>query len=38
MPVTLLESYTFTVDEYHALAEVGVLDEDNRVEHIDGIV
>src|SRR5579884_2077910 len=26
----------FTVDEYHAMAEAGILDEDERVELIDG--
>ncbi len=38
MPVTQLEPHTFTVEEYHALAEAGVLDEDSRVELIDGII
>jgi Uma2 family endonuclease len=38
MPVTHLEPHTFTVDEYHALAEAGVLHEDSRVELIDGII
>ncbi len=38
MPVTLLEPHTFTVDEYHALAEAGFFDEDSRVELIDGII
>ena len=28
--------WTFTVDEYHALGRAGVLDEDSRVELIDG--
>ncbi len=38
MPATLLEPHTFTVDEYHALAEAGILCEDSRVELIDGII
>src|SRR6266446_700615 len=28
----------FTVDDYHRLAEVGILDEDDRVELLDGQV
>ncbi|MEM1043691.1 MAG: Uma2 family endonuclease [Bacteroidota bacterium] len=38
MPATLLRPHTFTVDEYHAMAEAGVLGEDSRVELIDGII
>jgi Uma2 family endonuclease len=31
-----LQRWTFTVHEYHRLAEVGILTEDDRVELIDG--
>jgi Uma2 family endonuclease len=31
-----LQRWTFTVDDYHRLAEVGILTEDDRVELIDG--
>ena len=30
------QTYRFTVREYHKLAEVGILDEDDRVELLDG--
>jgi len=32
----VLSTYRFTVDEYHRLGEVGILDEDDRVELLDG--
>jgi len=35
MPVRLLPG-PFTVDAYHRLGELGILDEDNRVELLDG--
>jgi len=35
MPVRLLKG-PFTVDDYHRLAELGVLGEDDRVELLDG--
>ncbi len=38
MPATLLDLRTFTVDEYHMMAEAGLFDEDSRVELIDGII
>src|SRR5215467_3550089 len=31
-----LQRWTFTADDYHRLAEVGILTEDDRVELIDG--
>jgi len=31
-----LQRWTFTVDDYHRLADVGILTEDDRVELIDG--
>jgi len=34
----LLEHRRFTVDEYHRMAEAGILDEDERVELLDGEV
>lgn len=33
---TLVRRYRFTVDEYHRMAEAGVLHEDHRVELLDG--
>jgi len=30
------QTYRFTVEEYHKLAEVGILEEDDRVELLDG--
>ncbi len=38
MPATLLEPHAFTVEEYHAIGEAGILCEDSRVELIDGII
>src|SRR3990172_6994444 len=35
MPARLLKG-PFTVDDYHRLAEVGILGEDDRVELLDG--
>jgi len=35
---TLVRRYRFTVDEYHRMAEAGVLHEDHRVELLDGEV
>jgi len=32
----VLSTYRFTVDEYHRLAEAGILGEDDRVELLDG--
>jgi Uma2 family endonuclease len=30
------QRYRFTVDEYYRMAEVGIFDEDSRVELIEG--
>ena len=32
----LLTRYKFTTDDYHRMAEAGILDEDDRVELLDG--
>jgi Uma2 family endonuclease len=36
MPDVLLEQRRITADEYHAMAEAGILGEDDRVELLDG--
>ena len=36
--VACLTLRRFTVDEYHAMAEAGILTEDDRVELIDGVI
>lgn len=36
MRVTTAEPYAFSVEEYHKLGEVGIFDEDDRVELLDG--
>jgi Uma2 family endonuclease len=33
-----LKQRLFTVDEYHRMGEVGILDEDDRVELINGVI
>ncbi len=33
-----LERYLFTVDDYHRMAEAGILNEDSRVELIEGTI
>ena len=33
---TVAQTYRFTVEEYHKLGEVGIFDEDDRVELLDG--
>lgn len=34
----LVKPYLFTVDEFHQLAEAGILPEDKRVELIEGVI
>jgi Uma2 family endonuclease len=36
MRVATAESYEFSVEEYHKLGEVGIFDEDDRVELLNG--
>ncbi len=36
MPTVAVERYRFTVEEYHRMADAGILGEDDRVELIDG--
>jgi Uma2 family endonuclease len=36
MPMLAISPRLFTVDEYHAMGEAGIFQEDNRVELIDG--
>lgn len=35
---TLAEPRRFTVDEYYAMAEAGILTRDDRVELLDGVI
>ena len=36
--VPLVDRGPFTVDDYHRMVEVGLLDEDSRVELLDGLI